>query len=844
MVSQNNQGGRRIIAGRRRRPDAAPPGGRERAETPQRWGPSGGGGTGGTPGFGGDSGGGGMSEIPGSGGGGRSMLPLGKGCMSFAGIAVLLIVVVLYFVCSGGNGLNFFPGETTPSDTYDTGGYDTGSYDTYTPQITDQPAAAPFVTNYSSTSGSSVQSPSKPGQTWLVMLYQDADDRTLEKDIDLDLNEAEKAGSSDRVKIVAQMDRFNGGYSGDGNWTGTKRFLLSQDDNLGTLRSQEVADIGEANMASGQTLVDFVTWAMQNYPADKYVLILSDHGMGWPGGWTDPTSQGGDSSIPIQTRIGNLLYLNELDSALSQIRSQTGLDKFEVVGLDACLMGQLEVFTALEPYARYAVASEEVEPSLGFAYTDFLKGLIQNPEMDGVQLSQLIVGSYIEDDQRIVDRSARADFLSQGSPFEGLFGASEDVAPEQLARQVGQSSTLSAVDLSKIGALNQSLNQLVFTFQDADQRAIASSRSYAQSYTSIFGSQVPPSYIDLGNFIQIVKQQAGNTEVSRAADTVLTGIKQAVIAEKHGTKEPGSTGIAIYFPNSQLYENSITGAESYTAIANRFATQSVWDDFLAYHYTGEQFPLGSTQAVMPTRSVIAPAAGGITISPITASSQTVVPGGSVNLQADISGDNIGYIYLFAGYYDQNANSIFVADEDYLESNQTREANGVYYPDWGQGGFTLEFDWEPVVFAIDDGTNKVTALFKPESYGRSFEEAVYTVDGTYTYSDSGQSVPARLYFINGLLRQVFGLTGDSEVSAPNEIIPNPGDTFTVSYTWLDLDENGKVINTVTQQGKMLTFSDKMFTWKTLDAAAGDYMVGFEVEDLDGNRQQSLTRITVE
>jgi hypothetical protein len=102
----------------------------------------------------------------------------------------------------------------------------------------------------------------------------------------------------------------------------------------------------------------------------------------------------------------------------------------------------------------------------------------------------------------------------------------------------------------------------------------------------------------------------------------------------------------------------------------------------------------------------------------------------------------------------------------------------------------------------------------------------------------------MYFVNSLLRQVFGLTGDSAASAPNEIIPNPGDTFTVSYTWLDLDENGNVINTVTQQGKMLTFSDKMFTWKTLDAAAGDYRVGFEVEDLDGNRQQSFTRIIVE
>ena len=45
-------------------------------------------------------------------------------------------------------------------------------------------------------------------QTWLVMLYQDADDKVLEQDIFFDLNEAERVGSSDRVQIVAQLDRY------------------------------------------------------------------------------------------------------------------------------------------------------------------------------------------------------------------------------------------------------------------------------------------------------------------------------------------------------------------------------------------------------------------------------------------------------------------------------------------------------------------------------------------------------------------------------------------------------------------------------------------------------------
>ncbi|MEA3441764.1 MAG: hypothetical protein U9R58_15925 [Chloroflexota bacterium] len=59
---------------------------------------------------------------------------------------------------------------------------------------------------------------STEGQTWLVMLYQDADDKILEHDIYVDLNEAERVGSSDRVHIVAQVDRYRAGYQGDGNW--------------------------------------------------------------------------------------------------------------------------------------------------------------------------------------------------------------------------------------------------------------------------------------------------------------------------------------------------------------------------------------------------------------------------------------------------------------------------------------------------------------------------------------------------------------------------------------------------------------------------------------------------
>ncbi len=709
----------------------------------------------------------------------------------------------------------------------------------------EEPTSAPLVQPTARPTKIPAVSGATGENTWLVMLYQDADDKILEQDIYLDLNEAERVGSSENLHIVAQVDRFASGYQGDGNWTNTRRFYITQDDNLNKVSSQVVEDLGEANMGDANTLVDFVAWAVENYPANHYMLILSDHGMGWPGGWSDPapvTRERGN--IPLQSVMGNVIYLNELDQALEEIRNRTGIEKLDVIGMDACLMGHLEVFTALAPHARYAVASQETEPALGWAYTGFLSALSANPDMDGAEIGRLIVESYIQGDQRIVDETARAEFLQQGSPMGGLFGFMGTMSASQLTQQLEQAVTLAAVDLEELPALQTSLNNLAFELQQADQKQVAQARTYAQSFTSVWGSEVPPSYIDLGSFIQILQQNRTSSGVANAIQNVMAGINQMVIAEKHGPKKSGATGISIYFPNSQLYKNASAGAQSYTAIADRFASQSLWDDYLAYHYSGRKFAAQSTEvvSVAPGSVTRAPGTGTISISPISLSDTEAAPGIPVTIGADISGENIGYVKLFVGYLDSASNSIFIADMDYLESADTRQVDGVYYPVWPADEFALEYDWEPVVFSISDGTRSVVALFKPQSYGATWEEATYTVDGTYTYADEGQSVHARLYFSNGLLRQVYGFTGSGSTGAPREIIPSTGDTFTVQEFWLDVNSSGQATQS-TQDGGTLTFGDNMFTWEEQYAAAGEYIVGLVVEDLDGTATQSLTQVTV-
>jgi hypothetical protein len=548
----------------------------------------------------------------------------------------------------------------------------------------------------------------------------------------------------------------------------------------------------------------------------------------------------------LAAKLGEHLFLSEIDQALEEIRKQTNIEKFEIIGFDACLMAQLEVFSMLDVHARYAIASEETEPALGWAYTGFLNALTSNPDMSGVELSKSVIDSYISEDQRIVDPVAREDFASQGSPLAALFGVGR-ATPEQLTQQLGNGVTLSAVDLSMMPELTQAFNEFAYALQNEDQAIVASARTYARSYTSIFGREVPPSFIDLGHFVQLVAKESRNQDVQRTANNALASLGRTVIAEKHGQGKKGSTGISIYFPNSTLYRSPLAGPQSYTTIADKFSSISLWDDFLAFHYHSRTFDLKAAPPIIPSEDTPtrAPGLGSISVSPIKVSSEIARPGEPIDLSVDISGENIGYVKLFVGFYDQSTNSIFYADTDYLESPDTRVLDGVYYPNWGGlGDFTMEFTWDPFIFAISDGVNLVPTLFNPESYGETSDQAVYTVDGIFTFTDSGDSLPAKLYFQDGVLIQVFGFTGVDETGAPREIIPGIGDQFTILDLWMDLDENGNVTGNTTIEGETLIFGNDSLRWEEVYAAPGPYVVGFIIEDMDGNSYPVFTQIIVE
>lgn len=688
---------------------------------------------------------------------------------------------------------------------------------------------------------------------WLIMLYQDADDYQLEQDIYFDMNEAEMVGSSKDITIVSQIDRYKGGYDGDGDWSGTKRFELSVDDDMDVVSSKMIEDLGEVNMADGNTLAEFVIWAMKKYPAKRYALILSDHGSGWPGGWSDPDPDEGD-----------MLWMFEMATAMEVVLSKTDGNKLDLVGFDACLMGHIEVYACMAPFFKFAVASQETEPGIGWAYQGFLKRLQQNPAMDGAALSKAIIESYI-----IEDITMSEEYMYRGGRWSK--GGSEDEYVQYMFSDV----TLSAVNLSELGIFQQIFNKFLGDLQKADQSSIALARSYAQGYTNIFDESEPTPYIDLGHFLSLLKEQDPGKKINAGIDRVLTQLKKTVIAEVHGELKSGSTGMSIHFPNSSIYQADWGGMVSYSYSIPGFVTGSYWDEFLLFHYSGEKFTVDTVyiapepvseekpeivsnpeESIKPEEvehiakpdentEIEAPGAGAIEITNMKSDKTELTQDDSLILTADIKGSNIAFIYIYLGYVDESDGAVMLTDFDFIEADTSLENSGVYYPDWSAEGvsFELVFEWDPVIFTLDDGESSTFALLNPVSYGSDSDSAIYSVEGNYYTASEDENRYAVIYFDGtGKIKDIYAYTGSYGLGAPHEITPSPNDLFAPYYFWITWNENDEP-ETTQYLGDYMSFAGPGIEWFDEAAFVGQYVIGFIVEDMDGNQTGHFIDIEV-
>ena len=192
-----------------------------------------------------------------------------------------------------------------------------------------------------------------------------------------DLSEMVAAGDSDQVNIVVQTMGTRSWQDTYGIASDRSQIYTVGGDGLTLVRD----DMGQEDCTSADTLSAFIQWGVSNYPADRYILLLWDHGGGPVYGFGYDEWNSDESAC---------LSVDEMQSALQDAGTY-----FDLIGMDCCIMSSLEVCCALYDYCDYAVLSEDFESGLGWYYTDWLQVLYENPSVSGANLGATICDSVV-----------------------------------------------------------------------------------------------------------------------------------------------------------------------------------------------------------------------------------------------------------------------------------------------------------------------------------------------------------------------------------------------------------------------------------------------------------------
>lgn len=285
-------------------------------------------------------------------------------------------------------------------------------------------------------------------------------------------------------------------------------------------------DLGEVDMANYLTLKNFIDYGKQNYPAEKYLLWVINHGGAWKGACIDETDE------------STAMTMDEFKRALSETG---GVD---IICFLACLMGSIETVYELRDLVDIVIGSEDL------AYTAWWNGICGDT-------NQLLTNTPDLSNEEI------------GSNIVNFF-------PEY-TNPYSHKLTMSAIRTDKITTLVDALDQLA-RYQTAHW--LRSYRSVRIAHDSTFlladyQSWAPVFEVyDLKGYIESLPSSPERT-------AVLDAFQDAVITEVHGSTMKGTNGLSIFFPAKkspynlvQLYKEDTHGLD--------FAADTWWNEFLFF----------------------------------------------------------------------------------------------------------------------------------------------------------------------------------------------------------------------------------------------------------------------
>ena len=347
---------------------------------------------------------------------------------------------------------------------------------------------------------------------------------------------------------------------------------------------------GTASMTNPDTLASFIQLCVKNFKANRYALILWDHGSGSVSGY------GYDEKNP---RSGSM-SLSGLNTAFKK-----GGVKFDFIGFDACLMATVENALMASNYADYLIASEETEPGIGWYYTDWLTALGSN-----TSISTLELGKQICD-----------DFVSKCA-----------------TTCRGQQTTLSVIDLaelshtvpSKLTAFSKSVTNLI---AKKEYKTVSNARNGSREFAT-------SSRIDQVDLTDLCNNL--NTTESNALAKVL---REAVKYNRINNIS-NAYGLSIYFPYNKV-SNVDKAVSNYAAIGMDESYAEAIRAFASVEASGQAVTGGSTSAIPSLFGSLGSLGGG---SSSAASSEDMIGdllsaflGGGFGRIAGLDSGNTGFL---------------------------------------------------------------------------------------------------------------------------------------------------------------------------------------------------------
>ncbi len=334
---------------------------------------------------------------------------------------------------------------------------------------------------------------------WTFMIVMNADNN-LEAAGLTDINELESVKIPNNINVIVLIDRNKGYTQEDGNWSEARIYQIKHDDNPYKINSKLLKHLGEIDLGDYREIVKFANFTKNNFPAKNYALILWNHGGGWKKKFKQPILK----AISFDETSDNFIETWELSIMLKEINKILG-KKLDIFGMDACLMGMLEVAYEIRNQAKIMIASEQTEPADGWPYDYIFKNITKYDTASDI--ANTIVKAY--------EKS-----------YSGGSGGNK-------------STTLSAIDLSKIEELVNNLNNLVEKLLKKKKSSLKAACSRALGFEF-------EDYKDLGSILNNLNKKFSS--LSSDINKVKRALEKAIIIKiDTGSLKNKTSGLSIWY---------------------------------------------------------------------------------------------------------------------------------------------------------------------------------------------------------------------------------------------------------------------------------------------------------